>query len=120
MIDKGYEDSTQIQVHLRFSYILNCLKLFLRHDIKSDLKYNDKSLLKQMGIYNQTKFKIACEKIEKFGIFETKILLSFALESGEFKTDIIDDSIELLQEFLILYKSETNYLGNKTGTKFFF
>ena len=102
-------------LYLRYNYILNCLKLFIRHDlIKSSFQYNDDSVFKKLRIYaNEDEFNKAAEPFKKYGILDYNLVKAICFDEIQLNRIQIEDALDFLRDVLVLYKSTSNYIEEK-------
>lgn len=102
-------------IFLRYNYILNCLKLFIRHDlVKSNLQYNDDSVFKKLAVFaNKQEFNESVGLFKKYGILEQKLIKAICFDEIQLNRDQMESALEFLKDIQVLYKSETNYLEEK-------
>lgn len=105
-----YNSNLNKDVFLRYSFILNCLQLFIRHDLYDQFLYSDKSVIKSVGYSPiENEFKKSLYLLKNYGIIEDKIIKGLCFVSSQLTRSQIDDSISLLRDLSYLYESKTEY-----------
>ena len=108
-----YSNQLNNTIYLQFDYIFNGIKLFLNHNLNNELVYSERSMFKNLGLYsNVDDFKIAAELATKYGVFEWQIIDGISFGKSQLSQQEVKDYLNLLEDLLIIYKSETQNIGN--------
>lgn len=102
------------KIYLRFEYILSCLRLFIRHDLKQELDLSKKSIFRSCGIFkSEHEYSLSVDLFKKYGVLEQMLIKYICFSSSQLSQSEIKDAIDLLQDLSIIYKSETRYIEDK-------
>lgn len=98
-------------IYHRLGFLIECMQTIVTHDLEFKLDYNKNRLYKQIGLYyDQDAFLNEFKLVKSYGIFTQKIIdaLVFLLD---FNSTDYENYLQLLQEFLIAYRSDYNVVG---------
>jgi hypothetical protein len=90
------------KVYLKFDYILKCLKLFIKHE-KNFTDYDS-----TMGYFKtHAHFKQSLRMAKRYGILESNLIKTLCFTCRHQLNQLeIEQALNLLKDFLLLYKSE--------------
>ncbi|CAF0705124.1 unnamed protein product [Brachionus calyciflorus] len=99
------------KIFLHYEYVLNCLKIYIRHDLSEYLKSDKMKLFNSCGFFkNENEYETSVDLCNRYGIIEDKLFRFISFSSFQLNREELDQAIEFLKQFLILYKTETQYL----------
>jgi hypothetical protein len=111
-----YHKQLSKTVFNRYSYIINCLKLFVRHDENSLLnsKFDEQSLFKKLSLYkSEDEFNNSVALFRNYGILEHSLLKAICFDEIQLDRIQIEEMINFLNQIQVVYKSFTHYLEEK-------
>lgn len=96
------------RIFLQLDYILNRLKIFIRHDLSHEFICENKPFFKSLGLIEKDlEFDKMVLRASKIGMFENSLLTGLC-----FMRDVFEQTIKIdmnwLQEISLLYISELN------------
>ena len=99
-------------LHLRFEHVLNCMRLFLRHDLRQTLRGAadaedhrsvDTVALKAMSLYAPSQTSVALER----GLLDWQLVRGLCFGASQLDSEQIEEAASLLEQLGLLYKSQT-------------
>lgn len=109
-----YDPCLNKNVFLHYEFILNCLRLFLRHDLNDYLTSEKITFFNTCGFFeNNKKYEESVNLYKKYGILEDKLLRFLSFCMYQMNSEQVNESVNILNQFMILYKSETQYLEDE-------
>ena len=106
-----YDSDLNKYVFLHYEFILNCLRLFIRHDLDDYLTSDKTKFFNTCGFFeNNIKYEESVNFYKKYGILEDKLLRFISFCMHQMNSEQVNELVDILNQFMIIYKSETQNL----------
>lgn len=106
-----FDSTLNNTVFLHYQFILNCLMLFIRHDLDDFLLSDKIKLFSTCGFFQDNKkYQESINLFKNYGILEDKLFRFISFCMHQMDSEQVNESIDILGQFMIVYKSETQYL----------
>jgi hypothetical protein len=102
-------------IFLRINYIINCFRLFIRHDLaRTSFKYNAESVFKKLGIYDcEDDFNKAVSVFKKYGVMEYDLIKAICFDEIQLNRTQTEEALDFLKHVLVLYKTTPLFLDER-------